>query len=64
MTGIALSIENVGTPDFSKFRRWCERSARRRPVRTLVYEEWPWISTTFGSCATRTSGLTHLIAIG
>jgi hypothetical protein len=29
MTGIALSIANVGTLDFSKFRRGGERSARR-----------------------------------
>jgi hypothetical protein len=34
MTGIALiRIANVGTLDFSKFRRAGERSARGRPAR-------------------------------
>jgi hypothetical protein len=33
MTRIALIIANVGTLDFSKFRRGCEQSARGRPGR-------------------------------
>jgi hypothetical protein len=36
MTRIALIIANVSALDFSRLRRGCERSARRRPGRCWV----------------------------
>jgi hypothetical protein len=39
MTRIALIIASVGTLDFSRFRRGCERSARGRPGRNAGQSE-------------------------